>query len=264
MKLPSWLSYLKGKYDLLVLKRYTTLSGTLVFFFIMSIVPLSFWLSLLLGKLPIDMESILNLPIFDSVKNILTYIQTEARNATTGASVFLLITTLYSSTNLFYQMRRSGEIIYGFSKKKAGLKVRLSALLLMLIIILLIVVSFALFALCTYIVSLILPLEIGRVADYCLLIALSFLFVLLLNVYICPYKKPVKSFIPGALWTVGAWMIAIVGFSVYLQWSNMDRLYGALSAIIVFLLWLYVLMIGFVSGIILNSEKIKKGEDKEF
>ena len=54
----------------------------------------------------------------------------------------------------------------------------------------------------------------------------------------------------------------MVGFSIYLKLSNMDRLYGALSAVIVFLLWLYVLMIGFVGGVILNSEKIKGGEDK--
>ena len=77
MKVPRWLNYFKQKYQLCTLKRYTTLSGTLVFFFIMSLVPLSFWLSLLLGKLPIDVESFLNLPVFESVKGILQYIQKE-------------------------------------------------------------------------------------------------------------------------------------------------------------------------------------------
>ena len=256
--------FLKRKYDLLVLKKYTTLSGTLVFFFIMSVIPLTFWLTLFLGKLPIDTELLLNLPVFDSVKNVLTYIQAEARNATAGASVFLLVTTLYSSTNFFYQMRRSGEIIYGFSQKKAGLKVRLSALLLFFFIILLIMIAFALFALCMYLVSRLIPLKIGKIADYLLLLSLAFVFVLLLNVYVCPYKKPVGGFIPGTLWTVFAWSFAVIGFSVYLQWSNMDRLYGTLSTIIVFLLWLYVLMLGFVSGVILNSEHNQKGEDKKF
>lgn len=264
MKLPAWFAFLKSKYDLLSVKRYTTLSGTLVFFFIMSIVPLSFWLSLLLGKLPIQATQIFDLPVFDSVKNVFEYIQTEAQNATAGASVFLMVTTLYSSTNFFYQMRRSGEIIYGFSKKKLGLKVRLSALFLFFAIIFLIVTAFTLFALCMYLVYKLLPLNLGRIADYALLLALSFLFVLLLNVYVCPYKKPVKSFIRGSLWTVGAWAVAVVGFSLYLKWSNMDRLYGALNTIIVFLLWLYVLTIGFVTGVILNSENIQKGEAKKF
>lgn len=42
----------------------------------------------------------------------------------------------------------------------------------------------------------------------------------------------------------------------------MGKLYGALSAIIVFMLWLYVLMICFVVGVIFNSEKISARESK--
>lgn len=81
--------------------------------------------------------------------------------------------------------------------------------------------------------------------------------------YICPYKaKPIR-FLKGTVVTVLAWGIASLGFSAYLKISNMRRLYGALSTIIVFLLWLYVLMICFIVGVILNSEKIlserKKG-----
>ena len=97
--------YVKGKYELLSLKKYTTIAGTLVFFLIMSIMPLSFWLTLIVGRLPIDTQRILELPIFDSVKNILGFVQEEAANATTGASVVLIVTTLYSATNLFYQIR---------------------------------------------------------------------------------------------------------------------------------------------------------------
>ena len=36
----------------------------------------------------------------------------------------------------------------------------------------------------------------------------------------------------------------------------MSRLYGALSAIIIFLLWLYILMICFIIGVIFNSERV--------
>jgi uncharacterized BrkB/YihY/UPF0761 family membrane protein len=53
-----------------------------------------------------------------------------------------------------------------------------------------------------------------------------------------------------------SWIGAIIGFSVYLKISNMSQLYGALSTIIVFLLWLYVLMICFIAGVIFNSEKV--------
>ena len=60
----------------------------------------------------------------------------------------------------------------------------------------------------------------------------------------------------GTFLTIGAWAVAIIGFTVYLKISNMSKLYGALSTVIVFLLWLYVMTICFVSGVIFNSERI--------
>ena len=248
--------FFKDKYELLSLKKYTTIAGTLVFFLIMSIVPLSFWLTLLIGKLPIDTERILALPVFESVKNMLTYVQKEAMNATTGVSVILLVTTLYSSTNLFYQIRRSGEIIYDFRRKKHGLKLRLGALVLLLAVMALVIAFLLLFALGSSLFSRLLSSTWERVADYVLLIALSFMLALLLNMYICPYKAKIRRFLPGSFVTVLLWIVAVIGFSVYLKISNVDRLYGALSTIIVFLLWLYILMICFIIGVILNSEKI--------
>lgn len=250
--------FLQEKYKLLVLKKYTTLAGTLVFFLIMSIVPLSFWATLLIGKIPVDTDRIFALPVFDSVKNVLVYVQKEAKNATTSASVVLLVTTLYSSTTLFYQMRKSGEIIYEHPRPKKGLRVRIGALLLLLIVMLVVVAFTLLFAIGSFFFSRFFPPLWEMIADYTLLLALSFALVLLLNAYICPYKVPLKKFIFGTLLTIAAWVVAVIGFTVYLQISNMDKLYGALSAIIVFLLWLYVLMICFIAGVIFNSERIAR------
>ncbi len=248
--------FLKEKYRLLTLKKYTTLAGTLVFFLIMSIVPLSFWATILIGKIPFDTERILALPVFESVKNVLFYVQKEAKNATASVSLVLLFTTLYSSTTLFYQMRKSGEIIYNHPRPKKGLRLRVYALLLLLIVMLVVLAFVILFAIGSFLFSQFLSPTWETIADYALLLALSFALVLVLNAYICPYKVPLKKFIFGTAITVSAWVVAVVGFTVYLKISNMDKLYGALSAIIVFLLWLYVLMICFIAGVIFNSERI--------
>jgi uncharacterized BrkB/YihY/UPF0761 family membrane protein len=93
-KLRALYRYLRKQYDILSLKKYTTIAGTLVFFLIMSIVPLSFWITLLVGRLPIQTEQVLSLPVFDSVKEVLLYVQREAENATAGASLILILTTL--------------------------------------------------------------------------------------------------------------------------------------------------------------------------
>ncbi|MBQ3020146.1 MAG: YihY/virulence factor BrkB family protein [Clostridia bacterium] len=262
-KFRTFYRYIREKYRLLIFRKYTTLAGTLVFFLIMSIVPLTFWVSLLVGRLPINTDKILGLSVFDTVKDVLLYVQEEALNATAGASVILIFTTLYSSTNLFYQIRRSGEIIYDFQKKEKGLRVRLGALALLIIIMASVVVVLFAFAIGGFLFSKIASRLWERVVDYLLLAIVAFFLCFLLNMYICPYKaKPVR-FLKGTFVTVLAWGIAGLGFSAYLKISNMRRLYGALSTIIVFLLWLYVLMICFIVGVILNSEKIlaerKKG-----
>ena len=261
-KLRAFYRYLRGKYDLLSLKKYSTIAGTLVFFLIMSIVPLSFWLSLLVGRLPIQTEKVLSLPVFDSVKDILFYVQREAANATTGASIILIFTTLYSSTNLFYQMRRSGELIYDHHPERQGLKIRLSALVLLIVVMATVIGFLLIFAVGSFLFSRLLSKTWERVADYLLLAGVAFLLVLLLNIYVCPFKMKPRSFLLGTSVTVAAWALAIVGFSIYLRVSNVRRLYGALSTIIVFLLWLYILMIGFIVGVILNSEQILKRNKK--
>jgi membrane protein len=249
--------FLKDKYDLITLKKYTTLAGTLVFFLIMSIVPLSFWVTLIVGKLPIDTERIFSLPVFESVKDVLLYVREEAINATASVSILLLVTTLYSSTTLFYQMRHSGELIYNYrQKKRKGWRLRIGAFVLMFIVIG-VVLAFAIcFALGSFLFAKYLSSGWETFADYALLITLAFALVLLLNAYVCPYKTKIRFFIPGALVTVGAWVVVVFGFAVYLRFGNVSRLYGALSALIVFLLWLYVLMICFIVGVILNSERI--------
>ena len=249
--------YVREKYDLLSLKKYTTIAGTLVFFLIMSIVPLAFWLSLLVGKLPVHTEEVLSLPVFESVKDVLLYVQKEAQNATTGVSVILIVTTLYSSTNLFYQMRRSGEIIYDYYRERQGLRLRIGALVLLLIVMVSVIVFLLIFALGSFVFSRILTPAWELLASYALLGATSFFLALLLNIYICPHKVKLRAFLPGTFLTVLSWIVAVIGFSVYLKLSNLTRLYGALSTLIVFMLWLYVLMICFIAGVIFNSERVE-------
>lgn len=257
-KLRRLYDYLLEKYRFLASKKYSTLAGTLVYFLVMSIVPLTFWLTLIIGKLPVEVEQVLRLSVFSSVKSIFEYIRQEAKTATTGVSVLLLVTSLYSATTLFYQMRRSGELIYDFSSKKHGLRLRLGAVAVLFVVMFTVAFLLLLFTASTLFFAKILPPFWESVADYASLALLSGVLVFMLNTYICPYHAPLKRFIPGTLLTVAAWSAAAIGFGIYLKIGNLRRLYGALSAVIVFMLWLYLLMIGFIVGVIVNSEKITR------
>ena len=255
--------YLLDSFALLSEKKYTTIAGTLVFFFLMSIVPMLFWTTLLLGKLLVEISVSIALPGTETVAELLQYLQREAQNATSGASVFLLVTSLYSATNLFYQMRKSGELIYGVPYGPQGLKTRLGALVLLFLVFALIAVAAIAFTVLSFFLS---KVNVGvweTVFKYALLVLLAFLTVLFLNLYICPYRVPIRHFFFGSLLTVCAWAVAIVGFALYLRIGNVGRLYGTLSAVIVFLLWLYMLTVCFVSGVILNSERVLSATEKK-
>ncbi len=255
--------YLWSRFSLLNEKKYTTIAGTLVFFFLMSIVPMLFWTTLLLGKLRVEISVAVPLPGTEAVAELLEYLQAEARNATSGASVFLLVTSLYSATNLFYQMRKSGEIIYGVPYGPQGLRTRLGALVLLFLVFALVAMVGIAFTVLSFFLAKLNAGVVETVAKYILLIVLAFLTVIFLNLYICPYRASVRCFVMGSLFTVVAWAVAIVGFALYLQIGNLGRLYGTLSAVIVFLLWLYMITVCFVSGVIFNSERVLSSMQKK-
>lgn len=242
----------RGALSYLSSKKYTTLAGTMAFFLVMSVVPFLFWLTLLFGKLNIDFTLIFELGIFSEVKELILYFRDSAQSATAGASVVLLVTTLYSSTNLFYHMRRSGEIIYECRREKGSIILRLSALGLIFLVMLLLLSGIGVFLLGNDILVRIFPSFIAQIAVYMLFGVFAFALVLLLNLYICPYRLGVRSAVWGSLLTVLLGGLASFGFSVYTQFTSMEKLYGGAVLFILFLLWLYLLMLCFVIGVIFN------------
>ncbi|HIY78035.1 MAG TPA: YihY/virulence factor BrkB family protein [Candidatus Borkfalkia excrementavium] len=258
----------RSAYGYLAAKKYTTLAGTMAFFLVLSIVPFLFWLTLIFGKLNIDYEQFFELEIFTDIRDILFYIRDAAESATVGASVILLATTLYSSTNLFYHMRRSGEIIYEYKRKKGGIALRISALVLIFIVMLLLLAAAIVFLLGNAFLKRAFPSFFAQLGLYAILGVLAFFFIVLLNLYICPYRVGFYNVVWGSLLTLLLGGIASFGFTIYLRLGNMQKLYGAVALFIVFLLWLYLLMICFVIGVILNcylvnqDQKIKKRHKK--
>ena len=236
--------------------RYTTLAGTLVFFLILSIVPFLFWLSLLFGTAGIQTEVILELELFGWAKDFLLFLKENAEGATAGVSVLFLATTLWSSSSFFYHLRRSGEIIYGYNRVKNGWRVRVSAFLVTLCILLYFVVTgSALIG--AIIVSRYLQPYIAYPVLYSLVLVAGFFAAWILNGYICPYRSSPSDTVLGSFYTAIAWLLTSAIFSVYLRFTNTERLYGALSTVVVFLIWLYWLMICFTSGVIYNCRRME-------
>lgn len=237
-------------------KRFSTIAGTLVYFLLMSIAPFIVWLTLLLGS--VDIERALSSALFESISPILIYLKESAQTAASGAGIILIATSLYSSTNFFYHLRRSGEIVYGTSAVRGGIKLRiLSAVLIVLTILFIAVLtSFAIAG--RWLLLTFMPEFLCDVISLIFVTVLAFLIAILLNLFACPYKLKFNEALTGSLMTTILWIAFIVGFAFYLQIASPGKLYGAIASIIVFLLWCYFMMSCFVIGMIKNGLYLTK------
>ena len=232
-------------------KRFTTIAGTLVYFFLMSLAPFLFWLSLFFGG--VDLSRMQTIPLFSAVLPFLQELQSSAGSAVGGAGIVLIITTLYSSTNFFYHLRRSGEIIYDSKFKKGGIKLRLSSLGLILASAVLVAVALGAVVAGERFLNSFINVYMSQFVVYGAAVVIVAVVATLLNIFICPYKTGFKDILPGSLFTVLLWLLCGVGFAVYITYANPARLYGRIASVFVFLLWCYLMMNSFVIGVIYNG-----------
>ena len=251
----SFLNRARAQYAAFAEQRYTTIAGTLVFFLVTSHVPLLFFLTLLVGSAGISAEEIFGLELFDWAKDFLVYLTQHAEKASAGANVLFIATTLWSATGFFYHLKRSGEIIYGAPFRR-GIRVRVGATVCALVVLFYgagtVGVLFG-----ANVLTGSLPVWASRTIVYLLAFLFAFFLAWILNAYASPERISPAQTVLGSLFTALSWSAASLFFAVYLRFSNGERLYGALSAVIVFLLFLYWLMICFTAGMTLNARRGK-------
>ncbi len=243
-------------YAVLADNKYTTVAGTLVFFLVLSLVPLLFFLTLIFGG-RISAEQLFELELFDWAKELIGYLDTHATEAGAGAGIFFLATTFWSGTGFFYHLRRSGEIICGITQGQRGWRLRLSAVLFALIAILMIALTGGV-VIGANLLTRSYSVWFSRLAVYSVVTVFGFFGAWILNAYACPYRATPADMAAGSALTAVSWLIASVLFRVYLYFADPSKLYGALSALIVFLLFLYWIMICFTSGMIYNFRRIDR------
>lgn len=232
-------------------RRFTTVAGTLVYFFLMSLAPFLFWLSLFFGG--VDLSRLQGISLFNAVLPFLQELQSSAGSAVGGAGIVLIVTTLYSSTNFFYHLRRSGEIIYDSKFKKGGLKLRLSSLGLIISAVVLVATAVGAVLAGERFLRSFINANIARFIVYCAALVIVIVVATLLNIFVCPYRTNFTDVLPGSLLTVLLWLLCGIGFAIYATFANPARLYGKIASVFVFLLWCYLMMNSFVIGVIYNG-----------
>ena len=255
----------KNLYELLSFNRLSTVAGAWVFYFLTAIIPLVFLIITAFGVFGVEFSADMVSRLPQEFRNAGEIIVNTASRASKGATVLFVFTAIYSCIRLLNQMSKDGDFIYGKkSEYKRGIMRRVFALFSLGALFVLFLGGAVLMAFGNRIFSFSFLVGgakklITAVTGCLVVIALSFVILILLNKFICPEKATFGQVAIGSLVSLFAIVLGTIGFAVYIRvFNSYNAFYGSLAGVIVFLLWAYILMLGMVVGVIINASVYKR------
>lgn len=241
-------------------QSYTTLAGSISFFFIINGGSV-LYLILLIGQAfdfnVFRLFQIEHLP--QAVQTVLVTLFQSSSGINPNYSIFFIISSIVSSSSLFFHMIRTGELIYHEEREKFSFIRRFLAIILVLIFLVLVVVSLSLLLLGDMFLRHLQHIILINLFRYLMLFLIPFWIILLINLFVTPNKVKIVQVMPGSIFTTLFWFVATYLFSIYLQiFANFKIIYGALTFLIIFMIWVYLMCQGLVIGFIINYEKKRK------
>ena len=239
-------------------------AAELSYFLLFSMFPLLMFVNSILARLDISIEGIT--PVLEMLPRTLRQLITTYLNQLSGTPSFspMLIgigLTLYFLSRAVRSMMRTVNDIYHVEVSRGMVKDVLISLGITAGFLVSVVCSFVLVVAGRALIRLlpqIVPvpqavLDATHDASFWVMIAFIFLFLMLFNRVVPNLHLKFREVWPGALFSLVAWILVSWVFSFYVD--NMARysvLYGSLAAIIVLMLWLYIVSIILLMGPQLN------------
>jgi membrane protein len=248
-------------------KRLTTVAGAWVYYFLSSVIPLAFLIITAFSLFGVSVTSDIVSRLPEEFRLAGETIAQTAENASNGVTFFFVVTVVFSCTTLLNQMSKDGDFIYGEkSKRKRGILRRLWAIGALAVL-------FAVFLGVAFIFSFgnmffsKFALRGGwkllfTVISFAIIIAFSYFIILLIHNFISPVRSKFTQVALGSFISLCIIVLGTIGLILYLKFLKpYNAFYGSLTAIIVFLLWAYILMLGIVVGVVINTY-VRKGKQK--
>lgn len=238
------------------------ISGSWAFFFLLSAVPLVLLTVMAFDFFGVDVSFLLSdMPA--ELGEGLKMIVSVASDASKGATFILILTSLYSSSRLFSYMLKDGDLIYGAERRQNSLLRKAFAFLALFLVFLVFLVAG---------VAIILSKKLGfflsfgaadslaeKISLNFLVILAAYAIIITLDMFICPLKNKFRAVLLGALVTLAIAVLGSIGFAAYLHYfASYTDLYGNLTAVVVFMLWVYIVMIGLTAGNVFVSILMKR------
>ncbi len=246
-------------------KRLSTVAGAWVYYFLTAVIPLVFLLLTAFGVFGVDIGKDLASRLPEEFRPAGESIIDTAKTASKGATILFVFSAIYSCVRLLNQMGKDGEHIYAIKSlaKRGIMRYAFAFFALVTLFLVFLVCSFAvafgenLFKF-SFLVDDLRELLTAISIAFSVIIV-SFVIIILLNLFISPVKLKVSQVALGSLFSLFAVVLGTLGFAIYLRlFNSYNAFYGSLAGIIVFLLWTYIIMISMVIGVIINANSLKK------
>ena len=237
----------------------------LAYYFLFSFLPLIIFVAALISAMKIDISSFAGLEKLipqDVLSIISEYYHYIFGAQNTGLMVSGLVLSVYFSSAAVRSLMRGLDVAYHVKENRSFIRKLIMSIFFAIILLLMISLSMVVLVAGGKIIELIIYVfpeyegfefmtNILRFA----LPVIPMLFVLtLLFMFVPNQKVKFREAIPGALFSLIAWMVVSAIFSLYVStMGNYSVLYGSLGAIIVLMLWFYLIGIIFVMGGELNA-----------
>lgn len=235
------------------------------FFTILSTFPFCMFLLTLIQYLPFTEQDLLSATgtIFPSgISPYITNIITEIYHSSAATIISVTaITTLWSASKAFFSLISGLNAVNRIKENRNYIALRVVASLYTLVFTLLLIVCLALFVFGNTLVStlthmfpvlqdlLLLIISLRTIVFLLILI----IFFLLLYLVIPNRKSNLKTEFPGAFITSVGWLSFSYLYSFYIDnIASFSNTYGSLTAIVLFMLWLYICMYMLFIGAELN------------
>lgn len=247
---------------------YQGVAAELSFFFLLSMVPLSFLLAELLGVFSISSNLI--------TEFVYEYVSADIASAITGyvyhdssgtLNLVLLAISIWSASQAQYSMIRITNYTFtGAPNGKGFVKERIRAMGSVVITVVLLVFSLVILVYGEQLMRvvglyaelvLLFPFQFSQIwyiARWPIGIAFFF-FTISLIFYLLPTVRiPYKKLIPGSLFTSAGMMVVTFIYSIAAaRFLDYNVLYGSLGTVVGLMVWFYLLGSVFVIGIIINA-----------
>jgi len=260
-------------YQELFRTRAFTMAAAMSYYFLLALLPLLIFLSAMLGYLPIpnlfdqllDILAVVVPPqAMQMVQRILHSLLAPHRG---GLLSFGLLSYLWTASGGFAASIEALNVAYDVEKTRSWWRDRLQALLLtfttggLLLLGLLLIIAGPHFGhLLTELFPI--PQGFGDIWPSLRLITIFVIFVAAVEVqyYLAPNRRQQRFMetLPGALVAVIGIFLSSAGLGYYFShFANYSKTYGSLGAVIILMLWFYMVALLFVVGAELNAELLK-------